>query len=196
MEDISNDQNTGICQIIFKNTIPQYILDKLATIPGYISFEQSNELYPNLYTNTGKNVLYTSLSKIQNEDVTKTIKDVNNALLLEKAQKNKCLCIQDTYEALIKPILSLSLIYSSYIEVILANSFVNNKTPIRYLLENDPQAKALVRMNYKQIHSIVSKLLGLLYEPNSVSISNFANASINLPVDANTIFERIWKGDL
>lgn len=168
----------------------------MATIPGYISFEECDKVYPNKYNAIGTNVLYTSLTKVQNEDVTQTIKDVNNLLLLEKAPKNKSLCIQDTYDKLIKHILNLSLIYSSYVEVVLANSFVDNKTPIRYLLKDDPSAKASVRMNYKQLHTIVSKLLGLLYEPNSISISNFANNNIDLQVDANTIFERIWKGDL
>ena len=50
------------------------------------------------------------------------------------------------------------------------------------------------KLNLKQIHTIVSKLLGLLYEPNSVSLSTFSNPNYVLQDDANTIFERLWKG--
>ena len=109
---------------------------------------------------------------------------------------NAILNISNIYSQFINIVLELGLIYSSFVEVIFANMFVKDKIPIRYLLTLNPNIVPDMKLNLKQIHTIVSKLLGLLYEPNSVSLSTFSNPSYMLQDDANTIFERLWKGQI
>lgn len=142
-------------------------------------------------------VAYQDLCKVENQDVTQKIKQINKLLLLQKRTKNGILSPKETYQEFIEIILELGLIYSTFIEIVLCNMFINgDKVPIRYLLNSDPNAMADIKLNVKQLHSIVSKLLGLLYEPNSVSISTFSSKSSKLPEFADTVFERLWTGTL
>ena len=127
------------------------------------------------------------------------VKNVKSLLISQKQTKQSDLSISDTYQSFMETMLELGTIYSSFVENIFANMFIKDNTPIRYLLKDDPKVKATFKLNYKKIYKIISKLLGLIYEPNSISISIFGEEEVNNPNlidESNTIFERLWKGIL
>lgn len=195
---IDNHPEKNFCIIIFDSNIPDDIYIRLQTIPGYIQYKFINtidsDIYKKYLNDENKVIAYINVNKVENQDVTFKIKELNELLLKIKPTKSNDLNISNIYSQFINVILELGLIYSSFIEIIFANMFVKDRIPIRYLLSLNPNVMPDTKLNLKQIHTIVSKLLGLLYEPNSVSLSTFSNPNYVLQDDANTIFERLWKG--
>ena len=198
--DIENHREKNFCMILFDIDVPEKIYFRLKEIPGYIDYKFINtidsEIYNRYLEYENRIITYTNINKVENQDVTFKIKELNELLLKMKPSKSNELNISNIYSQFINIVLELGLIYSSFVEVIFANMFVKDRIPIRYLLSLNPNICPDMKLNLKQIHTIVSKLLGLLYEPNSVSLSTFSNPSYMLQDDANTIFERLWKGQI
>ena len=198
--DIENHREKNFCMILFDIDVPEKIYFRLKEIPGYIDYKFINtidsEIYNKYLPYENRIISYTNINNVENQDVTFKIKELNELLLKIKPSKLDELKISNIYSQFINIVLELGLIYSSFVEVIFANMFVKDKIPIRYLLTLNPNIVPDMKLNLKQIHTIVSKLLGLLYEPNSVSLSTFSNPSYMLQDDANTIFERLWKGQI
>ena len=198
--DIENHREKNFCMILFDIDVPEKIYFRLKEIPGYIDYKFINtidsEIYNKYLPYENRIISYTNINNVENQDVTFKIKELNELLLKIKPSKLNELNISNIYSQFINIVLELGLIYSSFVEVIFANMFVKDKIPIRYLLTLNPNIVPDMKLNLKQIHTIVSKLLGLLYEPNSVSLSTFSNPSYMLQDDANTIFERLWKGQI
>lgn len=198
--DIENHREKNFCMILFDIDVPEKIYFRLKEIPGYIDYKFINtidsEIYNRYLEYEDRIITYTNINKVENQDVTFKIKELNELLLKMKPSKSNELNISNVYSQFINIVLELGLIYSSFVEVIFANMFVKDRIPIRYLLSLNPNICPDMKLNLKQIHTIVSKLLGLLYEPNSVSLSTFSNPSYMLQDDANTIFERLWKGQI
>lgn len=187
------------CIIEFNTNIPQNLLSLFKNINGCLDISFCKSKYESIYDQykDSQNVLlYVNQYNVENQDVTYKIKEVNQLLLKMKANKNLQLNISDIYSQFIDIILELGMIYSSFIEIIFTNLFVYERVPIRYYLNENPFIIPDMKLNLKQQHTIISKLLGLVYEPNSVSLSSFSNNNYELIDDANTIFERLWKGEL
>jgi hypothetical protein len=193
--------DAGFSISLFNVPIPDDIMEQIRQIPGYINKAQIREFDP---TNEFSRYLddtavgFMDICKVENQDVTQKIKQINKLLLIQKGTKNHPLSPKETYQEFIDIVLDFGIIYSTFIEIVLCNMFIQNKTriPLRYLIANDINTVPDIKLNVKQLHSIISKLLGLLYEPNSVSISVFSNANSKLANCADTIFERLWKGEL
>jgi hypothetical protein len=63
----------------------------------------------------------------------------------------------------------------------------------RYQYQVDDHVNIAVKLSLKTLHSRISKLLGLLFEPNETSISKFSVKSDKVPVTIGSIYERLWE---
>ena len=162
----------------FDTIIPPEIINIAMTLPGFDSFDDYN-----LY--------FIDVHGVQNEDVTRIIKETNDLLKLEKG--NSITAIQDTYHQYIQKVLDVGQIYSSFVELVLCNMYVcaDNRV-LRYALKDDLNASPVRKLNVKKLHTVVSKLLGLLYEPNGFSICKFSDHADQLSETSDTILERLW----
>ena len=199
LKEIINLPEQKISIIICSNIIDNNLEAEFRKIPGYIDFDTFKRNYSDFavkYEEIKNNiVIYQNQYNVENQDVTQRIKDIK-ALLVTQKQNALNTNIANTYQEFMNIILELNNTYSSFIETIFTNTFIRNKTPIRYLLKDDPYIDPDTRLNYKQINKIVSKLLGLIYEPNSISISHFGENDPSLQLESNTIFEKMWNGYL
>lgn len=174
------DQETF--KIKFNSKIPKELLEKFNEIEGFVKLMDNEVIYKDIYN-------------IENNDVTKVIHDVRALLAL---QIGKTTPITDLYHQLIKMILSVGDIYSSYIEIVLCNMYLTKKGEIlRYALNRDVNEYQNIKtkLAVRTLHTAVSKLLGLLFEPNARSVSIFSDQSKKLRLSSDTIFEKLWAGE-
>lgn len=199
LKDIINIKDQNLCIIICSEKIDENLILELQNIPGYISYDEFKFNYPNLadkYENIKNQIIiFKNQYNVENQDVTQRIKDIKSLLVTQK-QKILDVNISHIYQQFMEIMLELNNTYSTFIEVVFANMFIKNRIPIRYFLTVDPYMEPDARLNYKQINKIISKLLGLIYEPNSISISHFGENENALRLEANTIFEKMWNGVL
>ena len=177
LKDIDNSETE--CKLYFNKPIPLELVTKFTGIPGFIDFE-GNDI-----------IRYENIENVENEDVTKIIKEVNNVLNNREDPD-----IIEIYNILISNILSIGSIYSSFIEVVLCNLFVNKDDKvIRYCLRDGDNAAITKKYGIKSVHKILSETLSVLYQPNHITIQKLHN---KLQDKDNTIsiFERIWLESL
>jgi hypothetical protein len=138
-------------------------------------------------------LLFDNVLDVPNEDISKTIIEVND--LMKTELKDKINSPIDTYDKLISNILDVGFIYSTFVELVLANSYVDEDEQIlRYAYPNNTNITK--KYNIKKLHSLVeSGILSFLYEPNANSLTNnyevFSKID-SLDKDKLTIFEKIW----
>jgi len=183
LEDIIYYELHNENHIIFNKRLKELEINKFKEIPGFINFRIVDD----------RTILkYSNLFKVVNQDVSIVIKNINNLLKMENKNIND---INKTYNEFMKHILSIGNVYSSFIEIILCNMYLTKDDQIlRYALISNPSAQPHVKLGVKQLNKIISKLLGLLYEPNEITISRFADTSLNIPMKRDTIFENFWEG--
>ncbi len=168
-------------QIIFNKIIPEELMYIFRDIPGY--YDKIND-----YT-----LEYGNVYNVENEDVTKIIRNINDILKSEKGKYIKS--ITTVYDEYISNVLQVGDIYSVFVEIVLCNMYVTKDNEIlRYALAKDINAKPYRKLNVRRLHTVVSKLLGLLYEPNGMSVCKFSDTHDNLKESQNTILERLWTG--
>jgi hypothetical protein len=179
IEHINKDQ----FKIILNNDLPEELLVKISKLPGFIQFIDS------------KTILCHNIFHVENKDVTKVIRDINN--LLRKETGKKITSVVDVYHQYIQSILDVGDIYSTFVEIVLCNMYLTKDREIlRYAINRDINMldEIDIKLTHKTLHTAVSKLLGLLYEPNSGSICTFADSSNPLPICSDTVFEKLWTG--
>jgi len=93
-------------------------------------------------------------------------------------------------------ILEVGTIYSSFVEILLANMFVvdyDNKIFWRYNQDKDPTYK----LGDKGLAAYISSRIGLLYQPNKNTIEKISLEELE-DVDLNnlTIYEKIYLGQI
>lgn len=165
----------------FDVQIPNDVIEIASQLPGYDGHDDNHLYFQDIYG-------------VQNEDVTQVIKDTHSLLKLESG--SSIASIQDTYHQYVVKVLDVGQIYSSFIELVLCNMYIcGDNQVLRYALKDDINAVPNRKLNVKKLHTVVSKLLGLLYEPNAFSICKFSDKSDPLPETSDTILERLW-GDL
>lgn len=197
--DIINEENIGCSLIIFNHQFTdENIINEFLKIKGYISWNRIKNLYPKIYQQYSKyishSIWYEYQLNVKNQDVIQIIQDATKILLAKRQNKITILNISEDYHNFMKIILDLGITYSSFIENVFTNMYINNNIPIRYLLKDNPMVMATRKLGHKKLHSIISKLLGLLYEPNSASISAYNDEDNKLITESDTIFEKLWKG--
>jgi len=168
--------------LILSTILEDQDLKLFQDIHGYVDFFiLDNDTYM-LYLNTGK---------IMNYDVTQIIRSVNE--ILRKQVGKKIEPITDTYAKFIKNTLSVGTIYSSFVELVLCNMYLTKDDEIlRYALQRDINSVPFTKLSIKKLHRAISKLLGLLYEPNEISINGY-DTNNNIPQTRNTILEQLWS---
>ena len=181
--DITNTVNDSV--LTFDIDIPTEIQNIIIEIPGYID-------------NTGVNsVRFENMYNVENEDVTKVIKAVNKLLTTEN--ENDMIPPNETYQLLIKYILDVGFVYSCFVEVVLANCYVNHNNVILRYAYADPNEDNRIHKKHsiKKLHNLVeSGILSFLYEPNNQSLTKTYDKFDKVDKDNLTIFERIWMGKI
>lgn len=178
IDDKSHNCSFSGSRLIFDENIPKNIIDELIKISGFHAYNKNWIEYHDLD------------DKLKNADVGKIIADVNQIF---KKDKNKIgiKSPNEIYEMLISAILSINDIYSTFIELIICNSYIcTNEKLYRYELQVNPNPKIKARLGIKSLHTVISKLLGLLYEPNKKSILNLKGFKID--EDNLSIYEKLW----
>lgn len=184
LEDIINNMDDS-STLIFNRRLFQFEIYEFQNIPGYVK---------SVLRNSKTHIIYSNLYNIINQDVSIIIKNINKLLKNEK-KKTNIMPIDITYSEFMKYMLSIGDVYSIFIEIILCNMYLTkDEQVLRYALKNNPIVQPYSKLGVKQLNKIVSKLLGLLYEPNEITISRYADQNINIPIKNNTIFEKFWEG--
>jgi len=183
LKDIVNNKATNDSTLIFEPNLTNEEIDLFSLITGYNG---------HTHDDTQTKLTYMDKFGVVNRDVTATIKEVKK--LTQSQGKNTMMPIAEVYERFIINALSVGQIYSSFIETVLCNMYVTKDGELlRIALQTDINAKSVKKLNIKTLHTIVSKLLGLLYEPNEQSICKFADVANQLPITKNTVLERFWN---
>ena len=180
LHDITHGKWTSTLH--FTPTLTAIQIEKFSKLDGFVEHKH-NESFTE--------IIYDNVQNVQNRDVTAVIQTMKR---LTQAETGKLTPIDKIYEQFMKNALSVGQIYSTFIEIVMCNMYItNDKTVLRYALQKDPSAVPVKKLNIMRLHSVVSKLLGLLYEPNSQSICEFANTTNPLPTTSNTVLERFWN---
>ncbi|MBC8427320.1 MAG: hypothetical protein H8D97_00365 [Proteobacteria bacterium] len=178
---IENDKYHS--KMTFDHDVPEDIRELFYQIPGYLNLKDSDTIgFENMYD-------------VENEDVGKIIKEVNN--LLNTETEKELTPLNETYNSLVNNILDIGFVYSTFVEIVLANCYVNNNNKIIRYAFTDPNEDTNIYKKYsiKLIHTLVeSGILSFLYEPNNQSLTKTYNKFDNIDMDKITIFERIWLG--
>lgn len=168
-------------KFIFDMDIPEDIAIEISQISGFQDIDHNI-------------IIFQELEDVPNEDVTLRIKELS--LLLKGYKARSLQDIVSFYETFIDNILSVGNIYSVFVEIVMTNMFITNTNKIfRHQLNQHNTSQIITldkKLGIKRLHTHVSKLLGLLYEPNVQSIYKLKERS-TLPIATNTIFEQIWS---
>jgi hypothetical protein len=166
------------CNLIFNTEIDYDIQIILQAIPGHLLTVGNCSSFGYIYD-------------IENEDVGKVIRELKTCLLTEKIKH--ITPINETYDQLVRSILSVGDIFSTFIEIVLCNLYTNDKDKIiRYQLKDGEKVQIDKKYSVYHIHSLLSPTLNLLYKPNLKTISEYYNATIAKEGYKSSIFEKIW----
>lgn len=178
LQDIAVKNN----QIILKCSNINEIPESLTVIPGYNNIIDDKIIFD--FWN----------KEVENKD---TIAILNKVKEILKTDKNVTEHPQEYYNELMTAILTVGIVYSSFVEMLFANAFltdIKNKKFWRYN-QLDP---IKIKLGDKSISKYISSLLGLLYQPNKKSIENIEDTfkEISFDKEKHTIYEKIWLGEL
>jgi hypothetical protein len=145
-------------------------------IPGFLKFDNEKIIFSEFN------------NKIQNRDVISVLSDVKSIL---KTNNKPTMTPSEYYEKLILSFLEVGTAYSSFIEMMLANSFLVDKKEIKFWRYNQNE-KIVKKLGDKTVAKHISYLLGLMFEPNKISLSKFNHKEKSL--NKMNIYEKIWFG--
>ena len=173
--DIRNDENSII--LYFNNSdFPK----SLFKINGFNKIEGNSIIFDN------------HNEEIINIDAVSIMKNVKELL---KSIVNPKKTPSEYYEELMGYILEVGKLYSSFVEMFFANIFVCDKKATEFWRYN--QTKSIYKkFGDTTISQNISKLLGLLYQPNKKSLEQITEfEDIDLKDTSNlNIYEKIWLG--
>lgn len=197
---------SGSCELDLDKTVCKFIKDYLVDIHDngkMITLTFSNDNIPNEirnikgYLSTEKNLVkFTKLSeRVVNNDVLSTVIQVKE--LMKKCNGSELMTPSEYYANLMKCILEVGNLYSSFVEMVLAHMFMVSPTEFwRY----NQDKSVVVKLSEKTIASKISSLLGFLYQPNSHSVKeiDFQDLDKFEPVnlDKLCIHEKIFLNKL
>ena len=177
--DIENSKTTFALK--FDIDVPIKIIALISTIQGFINSSGNKMHFQNLYN-------------VKNKDVTYKIKNLE--MLLKKSKIKAFSDMLDFYETFIETVLSIGNIYSTFIEIVMANMFITkNDNIFRHELTKSGTITNICidkKLGIRKISMNTSKLLGLLYQPNTKTISQLEKKNIGPRFSADTIYEQIW----
>lgn len=166
--------------LTFDVNIPNDIIAILSNIEGFKDIPTHNI------------ATFTEIETAENADVSVIVKRVKDVLKTEQFPNIDP--IDKSYNELVTAILSVGNIYSSFVEVVFANLYVNRQQEvIRYALHNGGDTIPYRKYNIKKLHTLLSPVLSLLFEPNLESIERFYKTKNRIGFNNGlSIFEKIW----
>ena len=181
--NIKNDNVNKLSTLCFDIDVPNDIIMLFESITGFMKQHTSNEIdFKNMYN-------------VKNEDVTYKIKNLE--ILLRQHRVRTFPEMLRFYEVFIDTVLSVGNIYSTFIEIIMANMFITKNDQIfrHELTKTGTMSNIVIRkkLGIRKISMNTSKILGLLYQPNTKTISELTKKVTNIQLSADTIYEHIWN---
>ena len=182
LRDIAVKKESKEIILTFKdlNEMPETITD----LPGFqLTLQNQNQI---IFKEVEKEVI--------NKDTVTLLKTVKNLL---KKHKTVTMTPSEYYNEFMSAILSVGITYSSFVEMLFANTFISDYKNKEFWRYNQTESID-VKLGDKGISKYISDLLGLLYEPNKNSIKNLTREFNDLKFDPKkmTIYEKIWFGEL
>lgn len=183
--DIEYTEDSEHVMLVFNNKIPYDIISKFSKLEGYQGHDWNRIIFSNDI----------SYYEIINPDVGKTVKTMAKILNTERVPRP----IEESYKIFMTNIMNVGNIYSSFIEVVLCNLYECESGRIyRYELKHhletgDPISEIAYKYNIKKLFKKISKVLGLLYEPNKSTIQAISSLD-KLSYEAKGIYEQLWLG--
>lgn len=142
----------------------------------------------------GNKVYFSRLEKpLNNKDTVSVLNKIKDLL---KIQNKNIEPPVNYYQKMTSLILSVGTPYSSFIEMLFANMFVVSTNPLRFWRYNQSET---IQKKYgdKSLAPKISKLLGLLYQPNLDTVQKMDNLNLfDLDEDKLTIYEKIFLENL
>lgn len=155
--------------------------DNLEEIHGFDSFDNNTMIFNHLTQPINNNDAIAVLNKIKD---------------LLRIQKRGILQPTEYYHKMTSLVLSVGAPYSSFIEMLFANMFVVDLSPLRFWRYHQTEP-IVIKFGDRSLATKLSKLLGLLYQPNTDSIVNVDKLnSIDLSDEKLTIYEKIFLENL
>ena len=185
----------------FQNLIKTHLLDIKINEDDKIILIFDTDIFPdNLETIHGyketieNKMIFNKLSKpVSNSDAISILNKIKDILRIQKKNIGHP---TDYYHKMTSLILSVGTPYSSFIEMLFANMFAVEINPLRFWRyhQNEP---IVIKYGDRSLASKLSKLLGLLYQPNIDSIENVDNLNdIDINDEKLTIYEKIFLENL
>lgn len=185
---VNIEKYDGYSHIVLSNPVPESLKDKFRKV----GIDSNNKIptFNNLINND-HTLVFDNIYNVKNHDVTDTIDNIKEILNKERGNVTP---VEETYQNYIHEVLKVGDIYSSFVEVVLCNMYLTKEGELlRYALKKNINAIPYQKLSIKRICTIVSKLLSLLFEPNTSSIGRFSPQNDNkIPDQMDTIFEKLW----
>ena len=176
---VTIEDKTKLC--FDTNEFPFELTSSTSKIPGLIetNYEQSYLIYTN------------DSFPIKNNDVIQTITDIKVLLKNGYIPQNKPPI--EFYMSMMTSILEVGTVYSSFVEILFANMLLVDYEEHKFWRYNQ-HLKPTFKLGDKSMAAYISPLLGLLYQPNKISIDKIDLEDLDDLDDINklTIYERIW----
>lgn len=140
-----------------------------------------------------KMIFNADLDEVKNKDVVSIMFNIKELLKSKKLPEKTP---AEYYEEMMGYILSVGTPYSSFVEMFFANMFIVDEQEQKFWRYHQDQ-KILKKLSDKTVAKNISKLLGLLYEPNKQTLEKLTTFDdIDLEKEAkSTIYGRIWLGE-
>ena len=143
----------------------------------------------------GNQIFYNILhDPVQNIDTVSILNKIKDQL---RNQKNNLMKPHEYYEQMTSLILSIGTPFSSFIEMLFANMFAVQTTPETRFWRYNQDEPIIIKFGDKLLADKLSKLLGLLYQPNVETVEKIKNLDqIDLSDEKLTIYEKIFLGNI
>lgn len=168
-------------QIILHFDISSFNVDPFTQIKGFKQVDNNKVIFES------------NLEEVKNKDVVSIMFNIKELLKSKKLPEKTP---AEYYEEMMGYILSVGTPYSSFVEMFFANMFVTDEQEQKFWRYHQDQ-KILKKLSDKTVAKSISKLLGLLYEPNKQTLEKLTTFDdVDLEEEAkSTIYGRIWLGE-
>ena len=178
-----NSKNSKL-YIDYRNQIDNDVCILLEKIKGFDHIDNQNNL-----------IVFNEIREpTNNKDVVQLLGKIKDVL---KKTNHVTKTPHEYYSDFMSMMLSVGIIYSSFIEMLFANLFLVDEEN-RIFWRYNTEKPISVKLSDKGLPKYISNLLGLLYEPNKKSIEKINESLDELleKPEKHTIYEKIWFKNL
>ncbi|MFW6242605.1 MAG: hypothetical protein ACOC2W_00440 [bacterium] len=186
---------------VFQNLIKNHLIDIQTDADKNVilefdinTFNEDIENIQGFKQIDGNKIIFTPLNKpVHNNDAITILNKIKDLLRIQKKNINKP---NEYYQKMTSLVLEVGAPYSSFIEMLFANMFVVNIDPLEFWRYNQNKS-IVVKYGNRSLASKISRLLGLLYQPNMESIEHIDNLdTLDIDSDKLTIYEKMFLDNL